>query len=121
MNRNHEKEVSTTASAGGPNTQLPTNEGTLIIVFQSPHRGRHISSSQRELWVHVTKLKLSSRSERHNRTWVITLGKIYVAPPGLSFRMVASNPQLALWATNISLASPTGRPSTLTNAIRFAL
>jgi len=34
--------------------------------------------------------------------------------------MVAAYPQLALWATNISLASPTGWPSILPGAIRLA-
>ena len=35
-------------------------------VCKSPHRGRHISSPQRELWGSRRKLKASSRSERHN-------------------------------------------------------
>ncbi len=41
-------------------------------------------------------------------------------PAGAPVRIVGSYPQLALWAINIPLASPTRRPSTLTSAIRIA-
>ena len=38
----------------------------------------------------------------------IVVNRFYLAPPGLWFEWSRTYPQLALWATNISLATPTG-------------
>jgi hypothetical protein len=64
-----------------------------------------MNSPQRELWVYVTKQnKLAKASDIIGNRLSINICR----PAGALDRTVALNPQLALWATDISLASPTG-------------
>jgi len=82
----------------------PNRRVTLVLVGEADD---HISSPQRQLWVSRADKNQSSRSERHMGR-LFNSEPYYFAPSGARIIMDAGYPQLALWATNISLASPTG-------------
>jgi hypothetical protein len=88
----------------------------LAILCRSPSTIRRskpgpggLSVAYRASWEFQSLIRNQGReSERQNPRRGGRDSKLYVAPLGLCFKWGGPHPQLALWATNISLASPTG-------------
>jgi hypothetical protein len=89
------------------NSKLENFISALVRQDCSRKAGVHIRSPQRKLWVQVADWpKLAKRATQFG---CVTIQRyLYMSPRCGSHYLRNVFPQLALWATNMPLASPTG-------------